>query len=208
MKILLTLSLVFITFLSPGQNLDLKAIREQTTEGAEYYKLKERFLRHDTLELSEYQSLYYGSLFQNTYQPIQIAALEARIRQNNFTGNYYQAISLADSLLSHYPVSIQALFERSFASHMLGDDYEASLYRFKYKNLIKGILEGNNGRTQETAILILSETDEYELLKYLDLKIKKQYQLSHQGRIYNMYDLKKNAKKIKTIYFDISSYSR
>src|SRR5690554_4408225 len=117
--LILGLFLLYNTALA--QNIDYNQIEAAVSdkESSFYYpNLVNRFNKGDsTIGKEELLHLYYGFVFNANYAPEASRTAERRIKNLNYSKLYKEAIMLADSLLEVFPVSLSALFEKSFASH-------------------------------------------------------------------------------------------
>ena len=202
MKYILYL-LIFFSFPGLAQQLDFEKIKLRSAK--DFNQLSSRFSKADTsLTLEDIQVLYYGFAFQPAYDPEVFIPIENRIRDLNSSGKPSEAISLADSLLAVYPVSIVALFEKSYASAFLQRAEEEFLSNRKYKALLRTILNSGDGLTAESAYVVISPNDEFDVIRYFGLTATSFLEFEYNGRIYDILQLKKNKRKMDKIFFDIT----
>ena len=170
-----------------------------------YHDLSERFRRLDTtLKAESVRDLYFMSATLPAYNPEQLIYIEANIRRASADGNYVYAIELSDSLLNLYPVSLTALFEKAYSCAKLGRATEERIASIQYKALLRSLTNSHDGTSYSTAIPVINQNDEFEIMRFLNYTASGFREQSYNGKIYDLYSLKRNKKKITELYFDIS----
>ena len=211
MRLLIFILPFLISSLSSGQDFHsyYKERYFSTDTSTLYFDLLQRFQDSDsTLIFDDFKDLYYGAVFLNSYDPAKITEAEDKIRQANFDKNYQQAFDLADSLLTKYPMSIQAYFEKSWASHNLQLPEEEEYNRKRYKVLIKVVMDSGDGASLTSAWYSNLPNDEFEVLKYLKLDSKEEKEISYDRNVFDIFLLKPNKAKIKEVYFNVTRQRR
>ncbi len=167
--------------------------------------LKDRFQVADTsLSADDIRALYYMTPERPVYNPARLMEIEARIHQASSEGNFVYALELSDSLLNVYPVSLVALFEKAYSAARLGRSAEERIAAIQYKALLRSLTGERNGKTFASAIPVINQNDEYEIARFLSfLPVGASIQ-PYNGKVYNIWALKKNKEKQKELYFDIS----
>jgi hypothetical protein len=189
-----------------AQIADSAFVRKRAAE--EYPELAARFAVLDTtLGVADLQVLYSGFVYRDEYKPDKIIETENRIREFNNSGQPAKALLLADSLLKHYPVSIVALFEKSFACAALNRLEEEFESNTKYKAILRTIIKSGDGRTFETAYVINTPNDEFDIIRYSGFTADSYQEIGYNGKTYDVLTLKKNKQKQERVFFDISAYA-
>ncbi len=154
-------------------NTDSIGLTTSSSTGKSHYReLTEKLNQSDsTLQRDDFLSLYYGSVYQTSYQLDLIDSLEQGIKEHNLLQEFILAYELADTLLAFHPVSITAYFEKSFSCYALKRLDEESINKQKYRLFIKCVLSSGNG-SLETPFVVVSYNDAIEVLKYLQVKYK------------------------------------
>jgi Domain of unknown function (DUF4919) len=171
------------------------------TSSVHYKEQAARLQQSDsTLQRDDFLSLYYGSIYQPTYQLDWIDSLEQRIKDHNLLQEFIQAYELADTLLAFHPVSITAYFEKSFSCYALKRIDEEIINRQKYLLFIKCVLRSGDGSV-ETPYVVVSYNDAVEVLKYLQVKYKS---IEESDRNLLVALLTKKRQGIDRIYFRLA----
>jgi hypothetical protein len=173
----------------------------------DYNAAQEKFELLDTsLTKSDILQLYFESVANQNFD--QIIASEIRIKNLTSVGEFAKAVFVADSLLAIYPVSLVALFEKSYACAALKRTEEEWIANKQYSALIRSIVFDFDGESPEKAIPIINQNDEYEIIRYLGFQAIAYREVILAGKTYDVLTLKKNKKKISELYFDISILSK
>ncbi len=181
------------------------SVTAQNPDRFSYQELSERFHKLDTsLNAESVRDLYYMSATLPSYSPEQLITIEANIRQASADGNYSYAIELSDSLLSFYPVSLTALFEKAYSCARLGRNAEEHIASMQYKVLLRSLTRSYDGVSFSTAIPVINQNDEFEIIRFLNYTASGFREQSYNGKTYDVWSLKKNKKKITELYFDTS----
>src|SRR6187551_2731110 len=148
MKKIFTLILFTIVLTSFGQTTfnyqnDFKAILAKSKDSNDnlfYSKLLSRFNRNDTT-LTDYEvlALMIGFTAKPEYKPYQDLDIEREIYDLNGKSKFKEALDTANKFLKTHPVSLKALFEKSYAFHKLGQKDSASFYLYKGKLIIRAM---------------------------------------------------------------------
>ena len=93
---------------------------------------------------------------------------------------YKDALKLAEKALKASYVDIDAHVAASLAYKGLGDASKEAFHKAVYLGLIKSILKSGDGKTPETAYVVISTHEEYTILNALGLKFTGQA-LNHIG---------------------------
>jgi len=192
--------------------MDIQEIKNNTSDtSSEFYykKLWQRFNNSDsTLTKDHFYYFYYGSTFLPSYQVEAIDSVEESIREANYTKDFIRAYELADSLLQHYPTSIQAYFEKSFACYNLKRFEEEEYNKKRYKVLLKTIMDSGDGKSISSPWYANLPNDEFEVLRYLGAEIKDESELEVKEQVYDYFTLKSNPSKRKEVFFNVTAQTR
>jgi hypothetical protein len=173
----------------------------------DYTAVQEKFELLDTsLTKSDILKLYFESVSNRDLE--QLIASEIRIKDLTSIGEFAKAVFVADSLLATYPVSLVALFEKSYACAALKRTEEEWIANKQYNALIRSILFDFDGESPEKAIPVINQNDEYEIIRSLGFQAIAYREIMLAGKTYDVLTLKKNKKKIPELYFDISILSK
>lgn len=87
--------------------------------------------------------------------------------------NYERVLALSDPWLASCPVDIPAYFFRALALHNIGRTAEGKPHYDWFQGLIQSILVSGDAKSSETAYVTISISEEYSVLSYLRLKLKR-----------------------------------
>lgn len=90
------------------------------------------------------------------------AALRAR--------EFDQALESAEKILAKNFVEINGQFGAYVANRELGHTDKATFHKFMFDGLVKSITASGDGKTAETAFVVISTDEEYVLLNFLGLR--------------------------------------
>jgi hypothetical protein len=183
---------------------DSAAIREKvmTPQSAFYWpSLKTRYFAADTtFGPMEFYYLAYGTLLQSSFESKRLDSLLQSIKNKNFSGNYAEASDACDSLLNAYPACLTAYFEKTWAlKNLMRNAESAQLFDERYIPWLRLYSSATgNGHSKEEAIIVLSIQEAYEVLRG---KGWSQSAAALEEGSYLILPLKKNADKLKVVYF-------
>lgn len=118
--------------------------------------------------------------------------------------DFNQALDLANQALALNEVSPRAHTGAYYAYDGLGKKAEAKYHRYVASGIIDSILASGDGKSPETAYVVIAVPEEYVLLSVLGVKVDLQQWDEIEGHNYdffNVVDKKTNEKSM--IYFNI-----
>ncbi len=186
----------------------IKKLSEDSLSTLFYHSLVKRFAESDTtLNYIDSNVIYYASAFARTYNPYGSSDEEKIFFDFYKQQKYTEAIPHGEAALKENPVNLKLLFRMLVCHHQLGDKENAKKYARMYFPLLNVIYQSGDGRSIETAFVVISVADEYEILSDLQLSITKQalvgetdvLTIDKKGQ-----KPKKGEEKIKELYFNVS----
>jgi hypothetical protein len=159
-------------------NIDFDSIKLQTKDSTSRYyypKLTQRFLELDTtLFLEDLVMIYYGYVFTDEYNPFANPDKnEAKFMALYEKAKFKKAIPYGQKALFDNPVNLNILIKLSFCYRMLGDKFKTTMYAKLYFDLLYTISQSGDGKSVETAYVIINIDDEIELIEDLELVVDK-----------------------------------
>lgn len=162
-----------ILFLTAGQIVygqttfnyqdDFKKVLDKTknpNHNLSYDKLLKRFSANDTtLADFEVLALLIGFTDKPEYKPYQDLEPEMEIYKLNGEKKYQEGLNLANKFLKTHPVSVKAIFEKSYSFHKLGQKDSAQYYLYQGRRIFEAMYFSGNGKTKETPTLSLGPAD-------------------------------------------------
>ena len=168
MKNIITAILIIISLTSFGQTTfnyqnDFKTILAKTkdaTDNFAYDKLLKKYKSNDTT-MSDYEvlALMIGFTGKPEYKPYQDLDIEREIYELNGDHKYKEALDKSTEFLKTHPLSLKALFEKSYAFHKLGKEDSAAYYLYEGKRILHAMHFSGDGKTTETPMFALGPAD-------------------------------------------------
>jgi hypothetical protein len=133
---------------------------------------------------------------------------DAEARKNMFAAlkanEYDKALERATAILGRNYVDIMGHFGSFVAHRELGHADLATYHRFVFEGLLNSIKNSDDGKTMETAFVVISTDEEYALFNYLGLRPTDQALIKEKGHSYDkMTALDPNTNQTVVYYFNI-----
>ncbi len=193
---------------------DLNAIKAAVAdENSQYYypKLLKSFLSNDTTMTSEaFQHFYYGTFFQEDYDPYRESAFAQNIaalapvyaKSKRTRAERQQMLDCAMKVLSDNPLDIGQLTNRVYVYEQNGKYDLAKIWQYKINHLLLVIAASGTGADPENAWIVVYPQHEYEFLNISGYTATAQ-QFEPPSYDHIMIE-QKNANDATGYYFDIS----
>ncbi|MCD7933084.1 MAG: DUF4919 domain-containing protein [Tannerellaceae bacterium] len=176
----LTICLLFIL---PGYD---SAKAQTTVDEAAYAKLMQRFLNDEKLSTQEYDVLYYGYIFQDTYKGSSIPSVDAAVEMAQ-QDDWEKAYDMAILAIPEHPVSLKLyhLLVSIAGSVPHAPENATEIYTNRLLALLGAILRSGDGTGKETAFWVNTISDEYIFMtNYLGIDNIKSQRLYEENDIY------------------------
>lgn len=133
---------------------------KDSNDNLSYDRLLKRFNINDTT-LTDYEvlALLIGFTDKADYKPYDDLAVEREIYKLNGEKRFQEGLDKANAFLKTHPVSVKALFEKSYSFHKLGQKDSAQYYLYKGKRIFTAMYFSGNGKTKETSTFALGPAD-------------------------------------------------
>jgi hypothetical protein len=196
-----------IKFQKPDYDGIKKTIQDKDSK-VYYPLLMERYNNSDTtLTQQEFSYLYYGYFFSDSYSvytsPEYIDSVNVILKKDTLlTDDFREIVKYEKLLLEDNPFNIRSLNILANCSYRLGDSLTTRKLDFKVYMLVRAIIATGDGQSEETAWHILSVSDEYSLIEYLDFHFGGSQSLTTGGCDY--LTVEDNEYGIKGFYFDVN----
>lgn len=163
---------------------DLEAIQKASTdEASRYYypKLLKLFLANDTvMDDTDYQYFYYGTLFQEDYDPYRpqgnpetLATLTPLFNKKQWSrAERRQILDFAMETLADNPVNLRQLTNRIFVYEQNGKYDLAKIWQNKLNHLLLVIASSGTGVDPANAWIVVYPQDEYDFLNLSGITVK------------------------------------
>ena len=96
-----------------------------------------------------------------------------------------KTIAFAEKILATNFVEVNANFAAFVANRDLGNADKAAFYKFMVQGLFKSIQGSVDGKTPETAFVVISTDEEYALFNFLGLRVASQALVNKSGHTYD-----------------------
>lgn len=218
-KIISAIIFTFSTYISVGQrivNVDFDAIKKETKDSNSVYffpTLLERLSKNDSnLDINAYYYIYYGSTYTEQYNPYGTSNLEDSFLTIYNKGEYRNAIPIGLKVLEENPINLKITFKVMVCYHALDILDSSHTYARKYYSFIDVIYKSGDGKSSESAYVVIEVDDEYQVLADLGLESTGQALLFDNTYgptdLLNLSTQKKKKKKddnnLKKLYFNVS----
>lgn len=193
-----TAFIVFCLFL-----LQAAGQAQKPAEKVSYETLLERVKKQDaSVNFQELRLAYTETKQYNPYggdretRKAMFAAVKA--------AQYDQALSFSEKILAANYLDINAHFGAYVANRELGHSEKADYHKNVFQRLLKSISESGDGKTIETAFIVISVDEEYALFNFMGLRPTAQTLIEDKGHRYDKMTVTdpKNDQNI-TFYFNI-----
>lgn len=163
---------------------DLEEIRKASTdEKSKYYypRLLKEFMANDTtMTDDEFQYFYYGTLFQEDYDPYrpqanpdELARLAPLFNKKQWSrAERKQILDFALASLADNPVNLRQLTNRIFVYEQNGKYDLARIWQYKLNHLLLVIASSGNGADPANAWTIVYPQDEYDFLNLSGITVR------------------------------------
>ena len=130
-----------------------------------YDKLLLRFKANDnTLTDAEVLALLIGFSARPEYMPYEDLLVEHDIYNLNAEGKYDEALQKANEYLGTHPLSVKAIYEKSFSCFKAGNNDSAKYYVKQGQRIFKAMTYSGNGKTKQTPIFVLGPSDGHDYI--------------------------------------------
>lgn len=177
------------------------AAKSSTAGKQKYEALLERAKKGDrTVDFTELRLAFYESSNYNPYSPmLTYRPLWGALAQNN----YAEAIKIAQSVFEKNFIEVNANMVAHIAYRETGDTERAAFHRFMADGLLASIKSTKDGKTPETAFEVISVSEEYGLMRSLELRPIKQSLINNNGHFFDALVVVDKTNQQSTVYFNI-----
>jgi len=170
-----------------------------------------RYSENDTtLNLEEYKHLYYGHSLQPYFNPNisryddSVRALRKYLSSGNV--DFKRIIEIANFTLRLDPFYLDGLYILSLAYNNIGDVNNSNKWIDKYDKIIKTIWGSGNGKSPETAFVVLSVADEFAMIDAMKLKFLEHSTIKINGKTFDTIKVEPNESGIEKVFFNIDLF--
>lgn len=184
----------------------LKQVKDE--EGIYYYpKLMAKYLEdHTTLSIDDYFMLYFGQVAQKGYSPYfdPHSEILKEVKEHYSNKEYGIAVELGADLYIKDPLNIDLNWYLGACYYKLKQFEKYDRHMGTYRSLLYAIASTGDGKGPETAYIVTSIGDEYELLTYLRYQPNGQSLVEHEGHSFDIQKcVDENDGEELAVYFNI-----
>ena len=187
---------------SPSPSPSATPTSKSSPAGKQKYEaLLEKVKKGDrTVDFTELRLAFYESSNYNPYSPmLTYRPLWGALAQNN----YPEAIKIAESVFEKNFIEVNANMVAHIAYRETGDTERAAFHRFMADGLLASIKSTKDGKTPETAFEVISVSEEYGLMRSLELRPIKQSLIENKGHFFDALVVVDKTNQQSTVYFNI-----
>lgn len=158
---------------------------QQPSAKPTYETLLERVKKSDkTVDFQELRMAYTETKSYSPYggdresRNAMFAAIEAK--------EYAKVLEFATKILKSNYMDLNGQFGAFVANNHLGHAEQAAYHLFVFEGLLNSIQKSGDGKTMETAFIVISTDEEYVLLNYLGLRTTQQALINEKGHNYDL----------------------
>lgn len=172
---------------------DLEQIREDVLNPASKYyypRLFAEYARNETvMNLEDYRYLYYGSLFQEDFNPYRHSDMTTRNEELYYRNNHTRAeldsiIYYAQEALADDPFNLSQMNYLIYALRARGKVNKANIWQYRLNHLLQAIISSGTGADPDHAWYVINPRHEYNIINFQNAVAKNQeYQEPYFDRI-------------------------
>lgn len=137
------------------------------------------------------------------YRPIKHIPQSKLLQITNSADSYVDVISTCENILKANPMDLEARMMLAHAQEHLGESAEKT-HQFA-EGLLDAILASGDGKSLETAWVLLSNHEAWTVMRVFGMKATDQQRVYHDdGRIYDVYQGKIDGQSVQ-MYFDVTA---
>ncbi|NME69325.1 DUF4919 domain-containing protein [Flammeovirga aprica] len=182
-------------------NSNLKEVLAGITE-EDYNQYLKRVKAGEILSLEDYLRFYLSQKHKKGFSPY-FTASNPNIEKYWKEENFKELVKHDDEIFNTVPLKISELFKVCSAHFALGNITEFRKYYAVYFGILEGIIATGNGTEFESAYLVVSASDEYEVIYYMGLNSSSQALVHKDEHSYDILTTAYNDGEEKDVYFNI-----
>ena len=165
---------------------DMELIKAESTNPQSpyhYEKLRKKFLANDTtMTADEYRYFYYGTMFQEDYNPYRANPWQDELNKT-MTPIYYkteyitrsdlrQIEDFAVKSLDNNPLDLRQIMYLAYNYEKSGKDNKAAIWRAKLRNILLTISASGTGEDPEHAWVVVYPSHEFDYFNISGLSVE------------------------------------
>jgi hypothetical protein len=213
-KSIIVIALAIITMDMSGQKIlsidfdEIKTLTQDSLSYAYYPVLAKRLLEFDkNLTANEYKLLYYGSVFNENYNPYGKSDSENKFTELYKNGKNEEALPYGLKALKENPINLSLIFKLLIIYDQQENKEMVDNYVMIYFRLIEAIYASGTGKSEKTAMVVVCVSDEYSIIADMQLDLVKQALVGDCDKMFfdtKSQKLEKGQKPTKVLYFNVT----
>jgi Domain of unknown function (DUF4919) len=164
-------------------NVDFDEVKKQIEDpqGDYFYPtLLDNYFKADyEIKIDEAYFLYYGFVMQPQYNPYAQPKLMDKFNSNFDKKKYEKALALGPELIAESPFNTEILGQLVYCARLADREVERTFYLNRVLTILEVIQASGDGKTAESAWVVIQVDDEYGILSFLDYDFKGQALVGH-----------------------------
>jgi hypothetical protein len=173
---------------------------DQPKKTSDYQTLLKRVMNFDlTVDFKALRLSYAETADYNPYGDDKVKKAEMFEALRN--KEYEKAVSAAQTILEKKFVDIEAHFVCSIAFREMKNSERYNFHHFVTQGLVDSILDSGDGKTPETAFIVIETGEEYTLLGMIGFEVVRQSLIKSNGHSYDKMETKHRKTGKPAIFF-------
>jgi hypothetical protein len=173
---------------------------KQPKKFSDYQTLLKRVMSFDrTVDFKALRLSYAETADYNPYGDDKVKKSEMFEALRN--KDYEKAVSAAQSVLEKKFVDIEAHFVSSIAFREIKNFERYNFHHFVTRGLVDSILDSGDGKTPETAFIVIETGEEYTLLGMIGFEVVRQSLIKSNGHSYDKIETKHRKTGEPAVFF-------
>ncbi len=184
----------------------------QKNDSLYYPTLLRAFLKNDsTLTVYQMLSLMVGYTGLSGFSPYDDLKTEKLIYKFNDSARYDEVIHICDTFLKTHPLNQQAIIEKSYAFHKLGNADSSRFYKEQFSRIMAAMDWSADGRSPDHAMFAIGPNDGRNFIdKYYHAELGRHSTTEDsQGNFCDMLEIKfkKKGKEESAVFFFVIQHA-
>ena len=155
----------------------------------------------------DYAKLRAAFVESSKYHPYAVdREATARVMKAVNAEKFPDALKEINAILEKKPLDIEAHKLASFIHFRMDDKAQEARHMAMAKGLLAAITSERDGKSFDTAYIVLDIPEEYVVLDYLDVKSQGQSLRTRKGKFFDVHEVKDaETGKVMKLYFDVTT---
>ena len=169
--------------------------------GSDYYPLLDSIKSGESEDFFTLRMAYTKTKDYNPYN-VELDELRKEIEFDIEERNFKRALDLANKILNERYIDIKTHFYCGNIYDKLNDKEKADYHYGIYNGLLSSIYFSGDGKSPETAFIVIEISEEYDLMKWLKSEPTKQYLMLQDGYAFDIFAVFNDDNKETELFFN------